>query len=346
MDHAQRRQSAVTNIWKRMFSMMDIHKNPSYPQQGQGNYQQPPHYSQQHSAFQQEPHLSFVGQQTHQPHPQAQHHPDQGTQFSPHDRMQPYAQYGETNQQTPPFGSGAQQFRQPDPYTNAGQQYQASPTSNTQNLYQQSAKAEPSDQLGLWQRNDAHDENIQEEEETTSLFAKIIVSLLGITMFSGILWFGYTWMKQGDVSEPPFITAEQSPYKVKPDDPGGKEILHQEKLIYDAVSKDGLPKSDPIEHLLPAPEPEEVPVVKKAIKSVASDLPYFFKVMGAKNEKDLLKKWYDMIKKKKISGYNTVIREGDKGEFILYAGPFFTKKEASKMSKPFGKNTKIIQLSS
>lgn len=50
--------------------------------------------------------------------------------------------------------------------------------------------------------------------------------------------FAYRSIGDGGASSPPIIKADTSPVKTIPDDPGGKEIPHQNKAIYDRVGGD------------------------------------------------------------------------------------------------------------
>jgi len=63
------------------------------------------------------------------------------------------------------------------------------------------------------------------------------------------------------------VKADDTPYKVKPDDPGGMQVDNQDKMIYDRVAK-GAPPSR-VENLLPAPEEPHAPPVQAAPKAEA-----------------------------------------------------------------------------
>lgn len=57
------------------------------------------------------------------------------------------------------------------------------------------------------------------------------------------------------------VRADPTPYKVKPEDPGGLQVANQDKLIYDdRLAKGPAPKHT--ENLLPAPEEPRAPPVK------------------------------------------------------------------------------------
>ncbi len=58
-------------------------------------------------------------------------------------------------------------------------------------------------------------------------------------------------VRTGGRNAPPVIVAEAGPEKIKPEDPGGLDVPHQDKTVYDRVSGE-----DPerVERLLPEPE--------------------------------------------------------------------------------------------
>jgi cell division septation protein DedD len=73
--------------------------------------------------------------------------------------------------------------------------------------------------------------------------------------FAGLTYYAYhEGIRQGSESVAPLIRADQTPYKVKPDNPGGMEIPNQDKLIYREISPDGVVTKPDAENLLPPPE--------------------------------------------------------------------------------------------
>lgn len=66
------------------------------------------------------------------------------------------------------------------------------------------------------------------------------------------LWFIFSTSSKKDVKNPPLIKAEGS-YKKKPADPGGMQVPHKDKLIYQSLSK--TPKKEAeADQVLPPPE--------------------------------------------------------------------------------------------
>jgi cell division protein FtsN len=103
---------------------------------------------------------------------------------------------------------------------------------------------------------DATDE--EEERGRGPLLLAGIILLLAA--FGGVLFFAYQQgVKEGMRSAPPLIRAEQGPAKVTPQDPGGMEIPHQDKRIYDRIAG-AESEEEGVERLLPrAEEPMKLP---------------------------------------------------------------------------------------
>lgn len=113
--------------------------------------------------------------------------------------------------------------------------------------------------LGFFKEQERHFSQNEEEEEWEERQSPInfvlVISLLVILSVVG--WFGYRWASNFTPTEPPFISAESTPFKVKPENPGGMVIPHQDKLVYGRIAPDN---QQPVEHLLPAPEQPIAPI--------------------------------------------------------------------------------------
>lgn len=107
--------------------------------------------------------------------------------------------------------------------------------------------------LGFFKEQERQFTQTEDEEEWQERQSPInfvlIVSVFVILCVIG--WFGYRWANQTHMSDPPIIAADPTPFKVRPENPGGMIIPHQDKLVYGRLSPDQI---QPIEHLLPAPE--------------------------------------------------------------------------------------------
>lgn len=92
---------------------------------------------------------------------------------------------------------------------------------------------------------------------------RFVFAITGLIIIATISWFAYRWASQG-YSEPPVIEAESGPYKVRPENPGGINIPHQDKLIYGRLTHNS---EQPAERLLPPVDqapvlPQQQPVMQ------------------------------------------------------------------------------------
>lgn len=104
--------------------------------------------------------------------------------------------------------------------------------------------------LSFWDNIDSEDkeESSWTERPTTAPFILMMVILV---VASTVLWFLYRWVSGENSNPPPIIPADTTPFKVRPENPGGMMIPYQDKLVYGRLSQDA---SQPIERLLPPPE--------------------------------------------------------------------------------------------
>jgi cell division septation protein DedD len=86
-------------------------------------------------------------------------------------------------------------------------------------------------------------------------------ALLGAIALGGALAFVYKQSGGGIGSEPPVVTADNRPVKEVPDQPGGKEFPHKNKLIYDRLTNGDDQETD---HLVPRQEDVAVPALPPA----------------------------------------------------------------------------------
>ncbi|WP_032112635.1 SPOR domain-containing protein [Candidatus Paracaedibacter symbiosus] len=107
--------------------------------------------------------------------------------------------------------------------------------------------------LGFFKEQERQFTQTEDEEEWQERQSPINFVLIAciFLILCVVGWFGYRWASNPHHSEPPLIKAEPTPFKVRPDNPGGMVIPHQDKLIYGRIAPE---QHQPIEHLLPAPE--------------------------------------------------------------------------------------------
>ncbi|MGE3528493.1 MAG: SPOR domain-containing protein [Methyloceanibacter sp.] len=91
-------------------------------------------------------------------------------------------------------------------------------------------------------------------------------ALLGAIALGGALAVAYKQSGGGLGSEPPpLVQADNTPVKAAPDQPGGKEFPHKNKLIYDRLQNGDAPES---ERLVPRQEDVAVPAMPGAAPAV------------------------------------------------------------------------------
>ncbi|QJE72837.1 SPOR domain-containing protein [Aerophototrophica crusticola] len=97
------------------------------------------------------------------------------------------------------------------------------------------------------------------------------ILLLGVGAFGGIIYYAYSQgMRAGTESVAPILRADPTPTKVKPEQPGGLDVPHQDKLVYDRLTSGGNPGQPEVERLLPPPEtPLERPKAEPPPEQVA-----------------------------------------------------------------------------
>ncbi len=101
-------------------------------------------------------------------------------------------------------------------------------------------------------------------------FSVLIGVTLGVIVAAGAGWYflhgtGVTFTP-GGVG---FIKADPTPYKIRPDNPGGMQVENQDKLVYDRVAKGNAPNR--VENLLPAPEEPKAPPPKPVTEAPAPE---------------------------------------------------------------------------
>lgn len=99
-----------------------------------------------------------------------------------------------------------------------------------------------------------------------------LLALIAVAAFAWVVWIAYDeGVRTGAVKTVPVIRADVSEIKRKPDEPGGLEVPHQDKLVFNRLAPGQA--DEPIERLLPLPEvPIALPVSESnqppAVKSI------------------------------------------------------------------------------
>jgi hypothetical protein len=109
--------------------------------------------------------------------------------------------------------------------------------------------------LSFWDNTGQETAEVEEgEEEWTERQSAtpFILAVIILVVASTLLWFLFQWASSENSNTPLVIPANTAPFKVRPENPGGTKIPHQDKLIYGRLSPDAGPQ--PMERLLPPPE--------------------------------------------------------------------------------------------
>jgi cbb3-type cytochrome oxidase subunit 3 len=96
------------------------------------------------------------------------------------------------------------------------------------------------------------DEGEQANQPRRGLAGTLIV-VTAIVLFAGVIWYAYSQGRRaGSDSVAPLLRADPGPTKVRPDQPGGMDVPHQDKLVYERLQLGQ--SGEKVERLLPPPE--------------------------------------------------------------------------------------------
>ncbi|MEE8545699.1 MAG: SPOR domain-containing protein, partial [Alphaproteobacteria bacterium] len=80
-----------------------------------------------------------------------------------------------------------------------------------------------------------------------------VVALVTLGVFTGGVWYAYDQgIERGITLSPPLFRADPSPTKIRPKDPGGLEVPHQDMLVYETLTTET--PAEGAERLMPPPE--------------------------------------------------------------------------------------------
>ena len=118
------------------------------------------------------------------------------------------------------------------------------------------------------------DENLMNFEEHKNDMSRsrsvLIGAVSGLALAAVVGWFALSPRYSVDnVAEIPVIKRPQASVKVKPENPGGMEILNQDKSVYNIIEKE--PERKEVESILPPPEQPILPEIKAAATTPAPE---------------------------------------------------------------------------
>lgn len=83
----------------------------------------------------------------------------------------------------------------------------------------------------------------------------LLVVFAVIAGLAAVIYFAYQQgREEGIRTAPPIVRSDSGPEKVAPQDPGGIEIPHQDKRIFERITGGSAANNDDVERLLPPPE--------------------------------------------------------------------------------------------
>lgn len=117
--------------------------------------------------------------------------------------------------------------------------------------------------------------NLEYEEKRSDLSVSknvFIGAVSGVVLAGIVGWFVLSpRYAANNPEEIPVIRRPQTPVKVQPAEPGGMEILNQDKTVYDIIDKKGADDQPGIETILPPPEEPKIPVIQAPTPTVAEN---------------------------------------------------------------------------
>lgn len=117
-------------------------------------------------------------------------------------------------------------------------------------------------------------ENFEERKNEINRSKNVFIGAVsGIALAAVVGWFVLSprYSENADV-ELPVIRRPQTAVKVQPVEPGGMEILNQDKSVYDIIEKKDT-TAPVVENLLPPPEEPQLPVINHPVETVPAPLP-------------------------------------------------------------------------
>lgn len=139
---------------------------------------------------------------------------------------------------------------------------------------------------------------IEEEKSFISKFFSTLVMLAALGGLGVLGWFAYEEGKSPvGFEQLPLIKAETSPFKIKPEDPGGMEIPNKDKAIYDTITSAETDESKEGEREIKIVPPPEEPV---DLEDLVKTQPELSSIADIDDEKEEDKSEEKMVKEEEI----------------------------------------------
>ena len=96
---------------------------------------------------------------------------------------------------------------------------------------------------------------MSEEPRRSSRGLTLFIAMFALVAFGGIVWYAYDQGRRtGSEETAPLIRADTAPVRVRPEKPGGLDVPHQDKLIFEKLTEGGSTRNSTAEQILPRPE--------------------------------------------------------------------------------------------
>jgi SPOR domain len=94
------------------------------------------------------------------------------------------------------------------------------------------------------------------ESSARSKIAPILIALVALAGFGGVVWYAYDQgvRQSAPPGVTPLIKADTGPTKVRPEQPGGMDVPHQNMQVLNTLPEGDKAGAPPVERLLPPPE--------------------------------------------------------------------------------------------
>lgn len=134
----------------------------------------------------------------------------------------------------------------------------------------------------------ASQSNLEYEEKRNDLNVSknvFIGAVSGIVLAGIVGWFVLSPQYAADTpDEIPVIRRPKDAIKIQPENPGGMEILNQDKTVYNIIDKKGVGDTPAVETILPPPEEPQLPIIVPEAEPPAPAVPSTEKTIAAAEE--------------------------------------------------------------
>jgi len=148
-----------------------------------------------------------------------------------------------------PANNWRKEEEEPSPYQEDGDYYRAQEGPQWQEPRNNRVEDLHPRELSFWREERLYEDYNQGMRQSSPFrFILVTASVLVIATFS---WLAFRWISAPHSEAPPLIYADPTPYKVRPDHPGGLQVPYQDRLVYNRLSPES---QQPVERLLPQTE--------------------------------------------------------------------------------------------